>query len=167
MMGTLLLASVLTSVPLLILVFIAALLAAVAASAWFTRILEVLCDRLELSIGLLSFMSALGANIPNYAASLVAFAEGQPEVGLDIIIGSNIYNLAIILGISTFAPPAGQGIGLRKEARDIRLVALYTLTITLMTLLALGLLSQPPDEGVHWAAALASALIESRVKPRA
>src|SRR5215469_9502155 len=98
------LADVLLPAPLLLLAFVAALLVALAASAWFTRTLESLCDRLGLSIGLLSLLSALGANIPNYAASLFAFAEGQAEVGISIIIGSNIWNLGIILGISTFAP---------------------------------------------------------------
>lgn len=144
------LASVFTSAPLLLVAFAAALLVALAASAWFTRTLEALCDRLGLSIGLLSLLSALGANIPNYAASLVAFAEGQAGVGISIIIGSNIWNLGIILGISTFAPPTGHGLPLRKEGRDIRLVALYTIAIALLTLLALTLFEAGlPGGGSH------------------
>ena len=59
--------------------------------------LEALCDRLDLSAGMLSICSAIGANIPNYVASIVAIANGQQDVGLGIIIGSNIYNLAINL----------------------------------------------------------------------
>src|SRR5690242_17640780 len=148
MIRYLVLASVLLSAPLLLVAFAAALLVALAASAWFTRTLEGLCDRLGLSIGLLSLLGALGANIPNYASSLVAFAEGQAGVGISIIIGSNIWNLGIILGISTFAPPTGHGLPLRKEGRDIRLVALYTLAIALLTLLALSLFEAgPPGVG--------------------
>jgi Zn-dependent protease with chaperone function len=48
------LASIWTSAPLLLVAFAAALLVALAASAWFTRTLESLCDRLGLSIGLLN-----------------------------------------------------------------------------------------------------------------
>lgn len=159
MIRCVLLASVLTSVPLLLLAFAAALLVAMAASAWFTRILETLCDRLGFSIGLLSFLSAMGANIPNYAASLFAFAEGQARVGIAIILGSNIYNLAIILGLSTFAPPTGHGLPLRKAGRDVRLVTLYTLAIALLTLLVLALLEDaPPDGGSHLTVAVASTL---------
>jgi cation:H+ antiporter len=137
----------LASIPpaaLLLGAFAAALLVAMAASAWFTRTLESLCDRLGLSIGLLSLLSALGANIPNYASSLVAFAEGQAGEGIAIIIGSNIWNLGITLGLSTFAPPTGHGLPLRKEGRDIRLVVLTTLAIALLTLLALTLLDEAP-----------------------
>ena len=59
------------------LIFSAALGVALRAAAWFTRLLEDLGDRWSFSPGLLSFLSALGANIPNYAASLAAFAGGH------------------------------------------------------------------------------------------
>ncbi len=136
-------ASSLFSVSLLLLVFVVSLLLAVGSSVWFTRSLETISDLFDLSPGLLSLLGALGANIPNYVASLVAAASGQLVVGLGIIIGSNIYNIAIILGISTFAAKTGPGIVLtRKEARDVRVVAVYTLAIMLTSWLAVGLLSQ-------------------------
>jgi len=90
-------ASSLLSLSLLLLCFVVSLLVAVGASAWFTRRLETISDLFDLSPGLLSLLGALGANIPNYVASFVAAASGQLVVGLGIIIGSNIYNIAIIL----------------------------------------------------------------------
>jgi cation:H+ antiporter len=106
------------------LVFSAALFVTLRAAAWFTRWLEDLGDLLNFTPGLLSFVSALGANIPNYAASLVAFASGQAAVGLGVIVGSNIYNVAIILGLVTFVAPGGRGIALAPpEMRDARRVA--------------------------------------------
>lgn len=130
------------SLSLLLLVFVVSLLLAVGASAWFTRRLETISDLFDLSPGLLSLLGALGANIPNYVASFVAVASGQFVVGLGIILGSNIYNMAIILGISTFASKAQQGIALtRTAAQDVRVVAAYTLAIMLTTLFAVGLLS--------------------------
>jgi len=76
--------------PLVAALFLLSLLIVLSAAAWFTRRLEALCDRLDLSAGMLSILSALGANIPNYVASIVAIANGQQDVGFGIIIGSNI-----------------------------------------------------------------------------
>lgn len=126
---------------LILAVFLASLLVAMASSAWFTRRLEDICDLLDLPSSLLSLLGALGANIPNYIASIVAIAAGQVEVGLGIIIGSNIYNVAIIMGISVFAVRGKHEIVLSpKEARDARVVGIYALAIMLATLLLLWLL---------------------------
>ena len=126
---------------LVLALFLVSLLIVLSAAAWFTRRLEALCDRLDLSAGMLSILSALGANIPNYVASIVAIANGQQDVGLGIIIGSNIYNLAIILGISALAAPGSHGIHLRlKEKHDVLIIAYYAFAITLTTLIAIWLL---------------------------
>jgi cation:H+ antiporter len=106
---------------------------------------------LDLSVGMLSLLGALGANIPNYVSSIVAIANGQQAIGLGIIIGSNIYNLAIILGISAVAAPGSHGIRLQdKEKRDVNTIAYYALAITLATLLAIWLLPGTPlVNGIH------------------
>lgn len=123
-------------------VFVVSLLIVVGASAWFTRQLEVISDLFEWSPGLLSLLGAVGANIPNYVASLVAAFTGQVVLGIGIIIGSNIYNIAVILAISTFASPAHHGITLsREEARDARLVGGYTLALMCATELAIAFFS--------------------------
>ena len=130
---------------LMLALFLISLLIVLSAAAWFTRRLEALCDRLDLSAGMLSILSALGANIPNYFASIVAIANGQQDVGLGIIIGSNIYNLAIILGISALAAPGSHGIHLRlKEKHDVLIIAYYAFAITLTTLVAIWLLPRSP-----------------------
>jgi len=127
--------------PIVLALFLISLLIVLGAAAWFTRRLEALCDRLDLSAGMLSILGALGANIPNYIASIVAIANGHQDVGLGIIIGSNIYNLAIILGISTLAAPGSHGIRLQhKEKRDVVIIAYYALAITLATLVTILLL---------------------------
>jgi cation:H+ antiporter len=123
------------SLLLLVLVFVISLLLAVGASAWFTRRLETIGDLFDLSPGLLSLLGALGANIPNYVSSFVAAASGQCMVGLGIILGSNIYNMAIILGISTFAAVLVKAMPCRAfAAKDVRAVAASTLAIMLTTL---------------------------------
>jgi cation:H+ antiporter len=132
--------------PTLLLTFALSLLITMGAAAWFTRVLEAISDMFDLSASLLSLLGALGANIPNYAASIVAIVGAQFAIGLGIIIGSNTYNIAIILAISTFAIPSRQGITLTlKEGRDARLVAVYTLAIMLTTLAGVCLLSLLPS----------------------
>lgn len=113
------------------------------AAAWFTRRLEAICDRLELSAGVLSVLGALGANIPNYVASIDAIARGSTEVGLGIIIGSNIYNIAIILGLATFATAERKGLCfLSQETRLVTGVAKYALAVMFLTFVVAWLLPQ-------------------------
>jgi cation:H+ antiporter len=126
----------------LIMVFVASLLLTVGASAWFTRRLEFIGDHLHFSPGLLSGLAALGANIPNYVAALSAAISGQAGIGIGIIIGSNIYNIAVILGISAFASPARQGMTLSpQEAQDAQQVGGLTLTMMVTTALAVAFFS--------------------------
>ena len=121
--------------------FVVSLLVAVAASASFTRRLEVISDYPHFSPGLLSLLGALGANIPNYVASLAAAVSGQVGVGIGIIVGSNIYNIAVILGIAVFASPGRRGLVLsRQEAHDVRQVGGFTLAM-MFTMLAAGFFS--------------------------
>jgi len=113
------------------------------AAAWFTRRLESICDRLELSAGVLSILGALGANIPNYVASIDAIARGSTEVGLGIIIGSNIYNIAIILGLAAFAVPGRKLLSFSsEETSQVKYVGGYALAMMLATLLVVWLLPQ-------------------------
>jgi cation:H+ antiporter len=127
--------------PVPALLFLAALGVVLRAAARFTLYLEALGDHWKLSAELLSFVSALGANIPNYVASLAAFASGQGSVGLGIIVGSNIYNLAVILGLVAVARPERRGITFTTPAmRDVRWVARLAAALgvtTLLTFLAL------------------------------
>jgi len=137
--------------PIALLLFTVSLLTTVRASAWFTRRLEDICRLLNLPPRLLSLLGALGANIPNYVASIVAIAGGQMGTGLGIIIGSNIYNIAIILSIATFATSKNGGIVLTaREAQDARTIARYTLAIMFTTLLAVWMLPGTPFvAGLH------------------
>lgn len=131
--------------PIVLLLFVASLLMTMSASAWFTRRLEAVCDALNLPPSLLSLLGALGANISNYVASIVAIAGGHLDIGLGIIIGSNIYNVAIILSIATFATPKHHGILLTfKEGQDVRVVAGFSLAVMVSTLVAIWLLPGSP-----------------------
>jgi len=140
--------NVLSLLPVALLLFLVSLVIVMVTSAWFTRRLEALCEMFGLSIGMLSLLSAIGANIPNYVASADAIISGHVDVGVGIIVGSNIYNIAIILGICTLASPGASGITLNaQESQDVRGIAEYTLTIMLSILGVLTLLAAMPVLG--------------------
>jgi cation:H+ antiporter len=123
-----------SSLPVALGIFLASLIIVIAASTQFTRKLEGLCEAFQLSIGMLSLLSALGANIPNYVSSALAIAGGHDDVGIGIIVGSNIYNIAIILGLCTFFTPERVGITLdRQEKRDVGVIARYAFVIMLLS----------------------------------
>ena len=123
-----------TFVLMALALFLVSLMIVIATSARFTRRLEELCEALNLSIGILSLLSALGANIPNYVSSVIAILSGHEDVGIGIIVGSNIYNFAIILGLCTWLTPERAGMTLDvQEKRDVRVIAWYTLMITLLS----------------------------------
>ena len=131
----------LSRLPVELLLFFISLAIVLLTAAWFTRRLEALCEMFGLSIGILSLLSAIGANIPNYAASAVAIIGGHTDEGIGIIVGSSIYNIAVILGLCTLASREAAGITLNtQEAGDARGIAWFALAIALGTLVTVALL---------------------------
>lgn len=121
---------ILSSLPVTLGIFLVSLIIVVATSARFTRKLEELCEALNLSIGILSLLSALGANVPNYVSSAIAILSGHIDVGIGIIVGSNIYNLTIILGLCSLLTPERAGITLDvREKHDVGVIVRYALVI--------------------------------------
>jgi cation:H+ antiporter len=76
--------------------------------------LEKLKMRFHLSGGLLGMIAALGADTPEISSAVTAIFVGQHDIGAGIIIGSNIFNLAGLLGLSALVvgrlPVRKQGI---------------------------------------------------------
>jgi len=81
------------------LVFAGALLVTLAASEALVRGLDRLGARLGLSEGLLGLLTALGADAPEISSALAALHAGRRDVGLGVVLGSNIFNLAALLGV--------------------------------------------------------------------
>jgi cation:H+ antiporter len=131
--------------PIALGLFLVSLVIVIATSARFTRKLEDLCETFNLSIGMLSLISALGANIPNYVSSLLAILAGHDDVGIGIIVGSNIYNIAIILGLCTFFTTERAGMTLdAQEKRDVSVIAYYALVIMLLSYAVILVLPSEP-----------------------
>jgi cation:H+ antiporter len=82
-----------------------------ASSELFARGLTRLGTKLGLSEGLIGLLAALGADSPELSAAVVALLAGAGSVGVGVIVGSNLFNLAALLGLSAIL--AG-GIAIRR-----------------------------------------------------
>jgi cation:H+ antiporter len=70
------------------------------ASAKMTAGMDRLGENLGLSEGLLGLLTALGANTPEISAAVTALLSGAHDVGYGLVLGSNLFNLAGLLGLS-------------------------------------------------------------------
>jgi len=80
-------------------VFAAAALVGLRASAALVVRLERLGERAGLSEAALGLVAALCADMPEITASITALARGQHDVGVGVVLGSNVFNLAALLGL--------------------------------------------------------------------
>ena len=71
------------------------------AASWLlvTR-LERHGERAGFSEAWLGLVAALAADAPEITSSVVALARGQASVGAGVVIGSNVFNLAALLGLA-------------------------------------------------------------------
>jgi cation:H+ antiporter len=95
--------------------------------------LERIGERLGLSEALLGLVAALAADAPEITASVTALAHHQRAVGAGVTIGSNVFNLAALLGLG--AVVAGR-IGLHRKV--VLLGGTVALVIAAVCLLAVA-----------------------------
>jgi cation:H+ antiporter len=70
------------------------------ATSWLlVSRLERVGERLGLSEALLGLVAALAADAPEVTAAVTAVASHQQRVGAGVVIGSNVFNLAALLGL--------------------------------------------------------------------
>ena len=62
--------------------------------------LERIGARLRFTEGLLGIFTALGADAPEVASACSALLSGHHDVGMGVVLGSNVFNLAALLGLS-------------------------------------------------------------------
>jgi cation:H+ antiporter len=79
--------------------FIVAATASVAASVVLVTCLERVGERWRLSEALLGLVVALAADGPEITSAITAMVTGQRAVGVGVVIGSNVFNLAALLGL--------------------------------------------------------------------
>jgi cation:H+ antiporter len=87
--------------PLLVVVFLAGAGVSLGTSWLLVSRLERIGARLALTEGLLGLVAALAADAPELTAAVTALAGHQSRIGASVVIGSNVFNLAALLGLSS------------------------------------------------------------------
>ncbi len=148
--------------------------------------LERVGARLGLTEALLGMLAALAADAPELTASISAMASHQSRIGAGVVIGSNVFNLAALLGLG--AVVAGR-IALHRRvvilegavASWIAVLCLLVVTgvlrpgdglvLTLLVLLPYGVLLGTPHERLYrlrlprsWLGWIKAAIEESEVE---
>ena len=142
------------------LVFVVAALLSLAASAVLVSRLERVCNRLGLSAALLGLVAALAADSPEVTSAVTALAHGQHDVGTGVVLGSNVFNLAALIGLG--AVVAG-GIGLHR--RVVILEGSMALWVAALTIAAVTSLITPQLALMLGLAAMAPYVYVSAVHP--
>src|SRR5436189_1586518 len=117
--------------------FVAGAVVSLGTSYVLVTRLERIGERLGLSEGLLGVVAALAADAPEITSAVAALASHQSKIGAGVIIGSNVFNLAALLGLG--AVVAG-GIALHRRVVLLGgVVGIWVAVACLVTVL--GLLS--------------------------
>lgn len=95
------------------LTFLGSLAVTLVAAAVFADRLDRLGERIGLPEALLGLLTAAGADAPELAAAITALATGAKGAGLGVVVGSNVFNLGAMIGVSAIV--AGS-VTLRREA---------------------------------------------------
>jgi cation:H+ antiporter len=83
-----------------LLLFVAGVVVSLSASWLLVSRLERLGERAGLSEAWLGLVAALAADAPEITSAVTALARGQSSIGAGVVIGSNVFNLAALLGLS-------------------------------------------------------------------
>jgi len=86
--------------PLAVPVFLLSLVVTLAAAQLFARRLDRVGTRLGLPEVLIGLLTALAADGPEISSALVALAKGKNSVSAGVLVGSNVFNLAAMIGLS-------------------------------------------------------------------
>ena len=84
-------------------VFVVGAVVSLATSWVLVTRLERVGERLGFSEASLGMVAALAADTPEITASITAIAHHQQTVGAGVVLGSNVFNLAALLGLGAVA----------------------------------------------------------------
>lgn len=82
------------------LLFLGGLVVTIASSLVLAREVDRVGERLGFSEALLGIVTALGADAPEISSAVVAIVAGHHDTGVGVVVGSNVFNIAALLGLS-------------------------------------------------------------------
>jgi cation:H+ antiporter len=104
--------------------FVAGLAVSVSSSLLLARSLDRVGARLGITDGLLGVLTALGADSPEISTAAVAVLAGHGDIGVGVVLGSNVFNLAGLLGLTAVI-----GGGMRVGRRAVLLEGCAALAV--------------------------------------
>ena len=121
-----------------LLVFVAGATASLLTSWVLVTRLERIGSRIGFSEALLGLVAALAADAPEITAAVTALAHHQQAVGAGVVIGSNVFNLAALLGLGAFV--AGR---IELHRKVVLLSGAIAMFVALVCLLAVARVLSP------------------------
>ena len=80
--------------------FLLSVAVTLSAAALFADRLDHIGPRIGLSEPLVGLLTALAADGPEISAALIALSAGEKAVSMGVVLGSNVFNLAAMIGVS-------------------------------------------------------------------
>jgi cation:H+ antiporter len=110
-----------------------------AAAGFFAQRLDRVGLRLGLPETLLGLLTALAADAPEVSSAIAALVRGAHDVGVGVVLGSNVFNLAAMVGLSAIL--CG-GVRIRREALAVEgavgIAATVVVGLLILTVLGSG-----------------------------
>jgi cation:H+ antiporter len=88
------------SLGVAILLFLGGLAVTLASSLVLARVVDRVGQHLGFSEALLGIVTAIGADAPEISSAVVALVAGHRDTGVGVVVGSNVFNIAALLGLS-------------------------------------------------------------------
>jgi cation:H+ antiporter len=109
-------------------VFLVSIAVMLLASAQFARRLDHIGLRLGLPETLLGLLTALAADAPEISSAISALVQNQHAVAVGVVVGSNAFNIAAMLGLSAVVTARVRA---RHEALELEaFVGLWLIAVT-------------------------------------
>jgi len=117
---------------LVFLVFAGSLALTLVASIVFARRLDRLGSRLGWPEALVGLLTATAADAPELSSAVIAIAHGSSAVGVGVVVGSNLFNLAAMVGAVALVARRPIRIGRRELVQEAGVALAVTAAATLV-----------------------------------
>ena len=121
------------STPLAVVAFALGALVSLATSWVLVSRIERIGGRLGASEAMLGLLAALAADTPEISAAVSALAHHQESVGVGVVLGSNVFNLAALLGLG--AVVAGRIVLHRRVVALEGVIGIWIAAVSLLAVL--------------------------------
>jgi cation:H+ antiporter len=115
----------------LVALFLGSLGVTLAAAGFFARRLDAVGLRLGLPETVLGLLTAVAADAPELSSAITALVKGEEGAGVGVVVGSNVFNLAAMIGASALA------YGVVQVGREALVVEGSVATVALLATAAL------------------------------